>query len=179
MRDWNVVATAAEGKFKQAIRFLLMFGPTEKTAFYNVFMMRADNVADLLNTLVAESEAEGGRLLYLHRVIPVTATFTFNDRPTFQQKAAEIARTWAPQLTGKSFHVRMHRRGFKDRLHSVEEEHFLNHTLIEAAAGRGETGRITFEDPDAVIALETIGTDAGLSLWFRDDLKRYPFLHID
>jgi hypothetical protein len=30
-----------------------------------------------------------------------------------------------------------------------------------------------------VIAAETIGSNAGTSPWFREDLQRRPFLHID
>jgi hypothetical protein len=29
------------------------------------------------------------------------------------------------------------------------------------------------------VAVETVGTQAGLSLWTREDLKRYPFLRLD
>jgi tRNA(Ser,Leu) C12 N-acetylase TAN1 len=43
----------------------------------------------------------------------------------------------------------------------------------------GAEGEITFEDPDAILALETVGTRAGLSLWTREDLQRYPLLHLD
>jgi tRNA(Ser,Leu) C12 N-acetylase TAN1 len=37
---------------------------------------------------------------------------------------------------------------------------------------------VSFDNPDAIIAVETIGNQAGMSLWFREDLQRYPFLHI-
>jgi hypothetical protein len=43
----------------------------------------------------------------------------------------------------------------------------------------GNPGRITFADPDAILALETVDCRAGLSLWSREDLQRYPFLHLD
>ena len=176
MRDWNAVATTAEGKFNQAIRFLGLFGAVEKTAYYNVIMVRANDVMALLKALANEWETGDGRLLLLHRLVPVTATFTFADRSTFEVKAAEVARLWVGQLSNKRFHVRMHRRGFKNRLHSAEEEQFLGRTIMETAGTYGKDGRIAFEDPDAVIAVETIGSDAGMSLWFRDDLLRYPFL---
>ena len=43
----------------------------------------------------------------------------------------------------------------------------------------GTPGRISFEDPDAIIAIETIGQRAGMSFWRRADLQRYPFLRVD
>jgi tRNA(Ser,Leu) C12 N-acetylase TAN1 len=43
----------------------------------------------------------------------------------------------------------------------------------------GRPGRINFADPDHVIDIETVGNRAGLSIWSRDDLRRYPFLNVD
>lgn len=179
MRDWNVIATAADGKFAQALRFLGQFGPVEKTPFYNVIMMRADHVPDLMEVLVNEWQTGEGRLPILNRVLPVTYTFTFQDPRVFERKSADSMLNWAPQLAGKGFHVRMHRRGFKDRLRSVEQEKFLNKTIVEATHRAGHPSYVTFEDPDAIVAVETIGTEAGMSLWFREDLARYPFLGIE
>jgi tRNA(Ser,Leu) C12 N-acetylase TAN1 len=72
----------------------------------------------------------------------------------------------------------MHRRGFKDQLSSEEEERLLNGTIVEATAHSGNSAVVSFDDPAVVIAVETIGNQAGMSLWFREDLQRYPFLHI-
>ena len=36
-----------------------------------------------------------------------------------------------PILAGKNFHVRMHRRGFKGRISSHDEERFLDTILLE------------------------------------------------
>jgi tRNA(Ser,Leu) C12 N-acetylase TAN1 len=55
----------------------------------------------------------------------------------------------------------------------------LSDALLEATGEAGRPGHITFEDPDAIVAVETVGTQAGLSLWMREDLKRYPFLRLD
>jgi hypothetical protein len=73
----------------------------------------------------------------------------------------------------------MRRRGFKGKLSSLEEEHFLDHILLESIEKTGTPGHITFEDPDAIIAVETIAQWAGLSLWSREDLQRYPFISLD
>ena len=96
-----------------------------------------------------------------------------------EAKAREASLTWIPDLAGKSFHVRMYRRGFKGQLSSQSEESFLDGILLDALNKIGKPGRITFENPDAIIALETIDSRAGLSLWTREDLQRYPFLRLD
>ncbi len=79
----------------------------------------------------------------------------------------------------KSFHVRMHRRGFKGRISSHDEERFLDKILLEELGRMGNPGHITFEDPDAILVVETVGQQAGLSCWNREDLQRYPLLRLD
>jgi hypothetical protein len=61
----------------------------------------------------------------------------------------------------------------------MEEERFLDDFILAALEQAGSPGHITFEDPDAVIVVETVGQRAGLSLWTREELRRYPFLHPD
>ena len=50
--------------------------------------------------------------------------------------------------------------------------------FVENLEQAGTPGHITFEDLDAILAVETISQRAGLSLWTREKLKRYPFLHL-
>lgn len=45
----------------------------------------------------------------------------------------------------------MHRRGFKGRLSSQNEERFLDEVLLDALEQMGKPGRITFEKPDVII----------------------------
>ncbi len=42
-----------------------------------------------------------------------------------------------------------------------------------------ETHHVDFEDPDIVIDIETVGDRAGLSIWTRDQLSNFPFIHVD
>ncbi len=39
--------------------------------------------------------------------------------------------------------------------------------------------RLAFEDPDALVAIETVGQRAGVSVWTREELRRYPFIRVD
>lgn len=54
----------------------------------------------------------------------------------------------------------------------------LDEVLLKALEDLGMPGRLNFEDPDAIVAVETLGQQAGLSLWTREDLKKYPFLKL-
>ncbi len=176
MHDWNVVVTVREGGFNRARRVLREFGSVCPTGFLNVLALRVDDPGPLLEGLAEKVSVKPGLLDTLGRVVPVTQTFSFQSPEEFEAKARQAALAWVPELAGKAFHVRLHRRGFKGRLSSPEEERFLDGTLLEALEKAGTPGRITFEDPDAILAVETVGNRAGLSLWTRADLQRYPVL---
>jgi tRNA(Ser,Leu) C12 N-acetylase TAN1 len=178
MGNWNLIVTTAEGRYTQALGFLARFGIVKPTSYYNVVMMEVRDIPELMEVLAREWENQGGRLLLLQRVVPMSHTFNFRDTQAFGSKATEILSGWTDRLAGNAFHVRMHRRGFKDQLRSEEEERFLNAAVVDATAQYGNAAVVSFDDPDAIIAVETIGNQAGMSLWLREDLQRYPFLHI-
>lgn len=179
MQDWNVVATTREHGFKQARTFLMPFGAVHTTGFYNVLTLSVGSVDVFLEQLREAAEQEPRYLDWIARVVPATATFDFQNPEEFEEKARVSVAPWAAQLAGRSFHVRMHRRGFKGRISSQDEERFLDECIIVRSAEHGEPARVSFEDPDFIVAVETVAQRAGLSLWSRDTLKRYPFLRLD
>jgi tRNA(Ser,Leu) C12 N-acetylase TAN1 len=179
MHDWNVVVTVREEGYNLARRLLGRFGQVDRTDFYNILVMRVTDPRLLLEGLIEEAGRKPESVASLARVLPVDQTFTFQSPEEFDEKARLAVCAWLPTLAGKGFHLRMHRRGFKGKLSSIDEERFLDTYLLEALETAGTPGRITFTDPDAIIALETIGSRAGLSLWTREDLARYPLLHLD
>lgn len=179
MLEWNVVVSVNEYGFKRARQILGDFGTVQKTAFYNVLVMKVDDTGQLMEALRERAEADPSSLSFLSRLIPVTHTFSFQSPEEFEQKAGAVVLEWAPKLAGKSFHVRMHRRGFKGKLSSPEEERFLDRIVLDALQKDGLSAQVTFEDPDAIIIVETIGQRAGLSFWTREQLQRYPFIRID
>lgn len=174
-----MVASIREQEFRPAIRLLERWGPVNRTDYYNVVVLRAEQTARLLEELREQVEAEPGTLNLLGRVIPATGTFDFQNRPEFEEKARELGVAWAPRLAGMSFHVRMHRRGFKRQLSSLEQEQILAGAILEELERLVSPAKITFEDPDAVLDIETVGGRAGLSLWTREERQRYPFLGLE
>ncbi len=179
MHDWNVVVTVREEGYNRARRLLGRFGSVDRTDFFNILVMRVADPRLLLEGLREEADREPESVASLARVLPVDQTFTFQTPEEFDEKARLAVCAWLPTLAGKSFHLRMHRRGFKGKLSSMDEERFLDTYLLDALAMAGPPGRIAFTDPDAIIALETLGPRAGLSLWTREELARYPLLHLD
>jgi tRNA(Ser,Leu) C12 N-acetylase TAN1 len=179
MQQWNVVVTVQNEGYHRARKLLERFGTVAETDFFNVLLMRVTDHREFLEQLREEGEREPGALCALARVVPVLQSFSFQTPAEFEEKARQAVSAWLPPLQGKSFHVRMHRRGFKGRISGMEEEKFLDSYLLEALETIGAQGRITFDDPDAIIAVETVGPRAGLSLWTREELQRYPLLQLD
>lgn len=179
MEDWNVVVTVREHGYRQALEFLQVFGAVAGTEYYNVLTLRVADFSSFAALLQDALTQHPVLEDVLARVVPVEHTFVFQSPAEFERKACEALGGWIGRLGGHSFHVRMHRRGFKDRLGSQAEEQFLDHWLIEQVQTTGSSALITFEDPDDIIAVETVGQRAGASIWDRHDRARYTFLGLD
>ena len=96
--------------------------------------------------------------------MPVRSAFTSPSPEEFEAKARDAALAFLPELAAKGFHVRLHRHGFKGRRASQEEERRLGTVRLEALEKAGTSGHVTFADPDASLAVETLGNRAGLSV---------------
>ncbi|AQV01880.1 THUMP domain-containing protein [Desulfococcus multivorans] len=179
MHNWNVIITVHEGGFVAACELLEQYGRISKTGFFNVLVMRTDDPRELMEWLKAQFEANPAIGSFLNRLIPVEHVFSFQTTADFRIKIIPIVEPYISRLMDKTFYVRMHRRGFKGRLSSMEEERWLDGYLHECILKAGGDGRISFENPDAVLSVETIAQHVGVGLWLRDDIDRYPFLRFD
>lgn len=179
MLEWNVVVSVHEDGYRSAVRLLRPFGQVESTVYYNVLVMKVNDISLFIDQLAALVAETPGVLNDISRVVPCEMCFDYENAQEFESKARDVAMSWVPELAQSAFHVRMHRRGFKERLSSQDEERFLDSVLLAALEESGTPGCITFDDPDAIISVETVGYRAGLSFWRRTDLQRYPFLRLD
>ena len=179
MHDWNAVITVRESGFAPACRLLGPFGQLRKTEFFNTLVMRAADPFLLMADLQEQLAEKPVIAAWLSRFTPMQRLFVFQTLDEFELRSRETVREWLPRLANARFHVRMHRRGFKEKLSSAEEERFLDEFLLQNLAESGTRGKVTFDDPDLIIALETVGTRAGLSLFGRDELRRFSLLHLD
>ena len=84
-----------------------------------------------------------------------------------------------PRLASRSFHVRVHGRGLRRHLHAQDAEQFIDDALLEALQQAGFPGTVSFSEPDAVIAIDSIDGRAGMALWSREELNRHPLLRPD
>ncbi|MBI5521407.1 MAG: hypothetical protein HY910_02175 [Desulfarculus sp.] len=179
MSDWNVVVTIAEGRYRQALDLLARHGQVWRSDFYNVLTLKTDDVTGFLEGLRQAWQDDPHLAGLIGKAIPASQAFTFQSPEEFQTKAREIMAGLAPQVAGRGFHVRMHRRGFKGRLSTMEVEQLLDGLLMELTEQMGRPARVTFSDPQVVVAVETVGTRAGVSAWEKEERRKYPFLRLD
>ncbi|MFW6206580.1 MAG: THUMP domain-containing protein [Gemmatimonadota bacterium] len=175
--EWNVVVTVDED-FDAAEEELAALGSVARTEYFNVLVMKVEDPDAFLRDL-----EDRGRMVppllrrWLSRVEPARHTIQFQSGDEFEERASEVIRGLAPELAGKSFHVRMHRRGFREDLDSGEEERKLAGVVYETLREEDlEEPSVTFDDPDAVLVVETVSNRAGISLWTREDLEEHPIL---
>jgi tRNA(Ser,Leu) C12 N-acetylase TAN1 len=179
--DWNVVVTTCSGAdaFRLVRDRLCEFGQVSRTDYWNVLVLCVDDVDEFLEDVEALATCNPSFASAISRVMPVTHTFSFQSPEEFEGHACRVAREWLPRLQGTSFHVRMHRRGFRGRLSSQEEERFLDRFILDGLAANQSQARVDFDDPDCIIAVESVGQRAGMSLWTRVELQRYRLLKLD
>lgn len=180
MKDWNVVVTVYDARGRRAAkRALRVFGSVRSTDFFNVLAMRVADVGSFVEDFATHVDEDKALLNDIARLLPAQNTFDFATVEEFESKARDIVLAWSRELVGKTFHVRLNRRGLKGVLASQEEERFLDEAILARTTELGQTARVTFTDPDYVIDVETVGNRAGVSLWSREELGRYPFLRIE
>ncbi|RPI56695.1 MAG: hypothetical protein EHM55_04455 [Acidobacteria bacterium] len=173
---WNTVITARGDRLPEARGALRTLGHVQRTGFYNVLAMNADQPETFLERLERLLPDHPELAESIASIFTAERCFDFSDTSEFESKAREVGLAWAPRLAGKSFHVRVHRRGRKRTLVSPDEERALADALLAATREMGNPARVTFDDPDAIVLIETIGGRAGVAIRTRDEYRRHPLL---
>jgi tRNA(Ser,Leu) C12 N-acetylase TAN1 len=179
MKDWNLVINVYQDGYNRALRALRALGLVERSPYHNVLVMNVPDPMELLTAIERRTEEDPALYDAISRVAPAMRSFEFGSADEFREKAIAIMLEWLLRLAGRSFHVRMHRRGATHDLRPQDAERYFDDALLEAAKQAGAPARISFTDPDAVIAIDTVDDRAGLGLWTRDDLARHRLLRPD
>jgi tRNA(Ser,Leu) C12 N-acetylase TAN1 len=179
MTDWNVVISIFQDGFSRAMRALRKFGAIERSPYHNVLVMKVDDPMALLAAVEKRTEESPALYDAISRVAPAMRSFEFQSVDEFKERAKSIVLEWSLRLAGRSFHVRLHRRGARHHLPSPDVERFLDEALLDALNRTGTPGAIVFTNPDAVISVDTVDDRAGLALWTREDLARHRLLRPD
>lgn len=173
MMDWNLVVTTFPQGWRPAMRALRGLASVQASGHYNVLLAKADDPLAMLETLERRAETEPVLIDTISRVAPALVSFDYETDEGLERQAVAAAKSWLAKLGGKSFHVRLHRRGSGPSESESVEEARLGEALLEELASTGTPGRIEFADPDFVLAIDAVDGRAGLGLWSRDDLRRH------
>lgn len=174
-----MVVTVRDDGYTRVRHALKQLGSVDATSYYNVLVMRVADTARLLERLDELFEEEPWLADDVSRILPLTHTFSFEDSVDFEARAREVIGGWLGELAGRSFHVRMHARGWTETISRHDEEHRLATALLRALELIGQVGEVAFDDADVVIEVETIGHRAGMALWSRHQLDEHRFLRVD
>jgi tRNA(Ser,Leu) C12 N-acetylase TAN1 len=179
VKDWNVVVTIFQQGFRRALRALQDIAPTERSPYHNVLVMKVDDPVAALETIERLTDERPALYDAIARVAPALRSFEFGSTDDFKDTARSVMTEWLPDLAGRSFHVRLHRRGPNLELRTPDAERLFNDAIVAATTETGSPARISFTDPDAVIVIDTVDDRAGLAVWTRQDLVRHRLLRPD
>jgi tRNA(Ser,Leu) C12 N-acetylase TAN1 len=154
-------------------------GEAERSPYHNVLVMAVEDPLALLEAVEQKTREVPALYDAISRVAPAMNTFDFHSVEEFKESTRSLLMEWLAHLEGRSFHVRLHTRGFKSHFSAPDAERLFDDGLLDALKAEGRPGSVTFADPDAVIAIDTIDEHAGISLWERKDLSRYRPLRPD
>lgn len=174
--DWNLVVTAHGGRRHDLVRALRPIVTLRRTGYAEVLV---GGVADIDAGLAAIAERAAADPVLaseaLARVVPVERTLR-RAADIEVQLGAEMA-AFAERLAGRSFHVRVERRGHRGVLASDSLERFLGGAITAELEARGAVATVTFADPDLIVAVEIIGDAIGLGLVTRAQ-RRHRFVRL-
>jgi tRNA(Ser,Leu) C12 N-acetylase TAN1 len=179
VKDWNVVISLFQDGYRHARGLLRELGAVERSPYHNVLVMKADDPIGVLETIERMTEENPALYDAISRVAPAMRTFDFQSAEEFRERSNLILCEWSQGLAGRSFHVRLRRRGAHHQLKTPDIERFLDDAVLALTRQAGSPASMSFTDPDAMITVDTIDDRAGVGLWTREDLRHHRLLKPD
>lgn len=177
LRGWNVVATALEGQRGLLIGALRRLGRFGGGGYRNIVVGVVEDRAAFLAQVAESLTADRALAASLARIVPVDVVVRLDpDDPA--PGLLEAAAPFLDALAEGAFYVRVERRGFRGRIDSTALERDLGTRLWNALEARGATPSVAFRDPANVLAVQTLGDQAGLGLLSRATRTAYPFVRV-
>jgi len=175
--NWNVIVTVQPGPHfeREVLGALAQFGRFRATPFRDVCVGRVDDRHAFLEALREARAARAPWAQHLGRVIPVDASFWFTPE-TFAERLKQTVAPWVARIGSGSFCVRIERRGFAGEVKTQDIERAVGEHVHALASAKGSSPRTAFDDPDFVIAAETLGNECGVALLPRALRETYPFV---
>jgi tRNA(Ser,Leu) C12 N-acetylase TAN1 len=179
MWQFNVLVTMAyDGRYAHLLRELASYGEFHKTGFHGVALGRVADVESFCETIRRKRSEQVIAFQDVARVVPLERVFTF-EVDDFLAKLCQALRPWIARLAECHFYVRLERRGLKGQIISPDIEQALDAFILDELIDLGHRATIDFDDPDAVVAIETIGDRCGVGLITREWNRRFDFVRVD
>jgi tRNA(Ser,Leu) C12 N-acetylase TAN1 len=175
--DWNVIVTVAPGRGNEhrLLGSLAHLGRFRPTAYRYVCMGWVADTEAFLEAIHQARAAGKAWSAYVGRVVPIEHVFSFAPESLAAQMKEAIA-PFVARMSDGSFCVRVERRGLAGRVSSRDVEQEVAEHAYALAAAQGKAMRTVFEDPDFVIAGETLGDECGVALLPRALRQRFSFV---
>lgn len=176
--EWNVLVTAQEGSARDLKRFVKQHGVFRWSQFRNVLLGRVVDPEGFFRTLDAQLEKKPFALNWLGKALPICITFPVHLETFIDDLEGHLS-SLVEGLKGKSFHVRVERRGHKGDLRTHDLERQIGDYLWEELQRQGGQPVVSFKDPDVVVAIEIVGKTAGIAVVPRRLRQEFLFVKID
>jgi len=177
MKDWNILVTTPPGQEHELLPVLNRLGHFTRSDFHGLLVGRVEEVPRFLEGIRLAGDEQAEWRHNLLRVLPVERTFPFTPQ-TFEERVREAVTPLVQRMTGGTFHVRLERRGHKGTILSPAVERSLGEYVLELATQQGKALRVSFQDSDYIVTVETVGNRCGVVLITRELRTRYPFVKI-
>jgi tRNA(Ser,Leu) C12 N-acetylase TAN1 len=177
MHDWNVIVTAGSDQQRACLAALQARGRFQRFHFKGVFPGHVENLKEFLERAQRAYERQESWMQTVSRILPLEGTFEFTPA-TFEEDLKTAVKPFVQRMSSGTFYVRLERRGFKGTIVSPPIERALDDHLVALGAQEGKVFEVTFEDPDYIVMIETIGNFCGVTLLSREFRTRYPFVKV-
>jgi tRNA(Ser,Leu) C12 N-acetylase TAN1 len=173
-----VLATSFEGVREVLVRELRPLARVRRGGYRNVVVAEVDDPEAFLDR-VADATAQSPALrAALAKLVPIASVVAFATPAEFVDVVERALEPFVERLAGKSFFVRVVRRGHRGAIDTPAVERELGGRLWRALEARGERPVVRFDDPDVAVVIETLGDQAGIALIGRELRERHPFVRV-
>jgi tRNA(Ser,Leu) C12 N-acetylase TAN1 len=144
----------------RAIRNLTAFAAFRSTPYRRVLIgwIAGDPAHELATAWAARPET----FARVVRMTPLEQVVDFAGDDVTETLCCALAGA-GERVAGRTFHVRARLRGLTGRVDKQAVDRALGAFLLDLADAAGAAARVSFQDPDVVLAVEVIGKRAGFA----------------